>query len=106
MNEYLHSGSVRDVSAGKGHSFVGLSHEQEALVRTLGSTRDVGVSDFVAVCCSVLQCVAVCFRCAADSFISATIHSCLGSAREVSVSNFVAVCCSVWQGVAARCSVL
>ena len=54
---------------------------------------------YVAVCCSVLQCVAVCdnARCDSEDMTSAEV-SC--------TSKYVSLCCNVLQYVAARCSAL
>ena len=55
----------------------------------------------VAVCCSVLQCVAVCCKCIASVLQQISLRN-----RCCSVLQCVAVCCSVLQFVAVCCSVL
>jgi len=59
----------------------------------------VAVLQRVAMCCSVMQCDAVCSkdRCT-DAHKS-------GSSQHYSVLQYVAVCCSALQFVAVRCSV-
>jgi len=80
-----------------------------------GSKRGVPISQFVAACCSVLQCVAVCCsvlqRVAARcSVLQRVAVRGRGSVRapchmRECVLQRVAVCCSVLQCVAVCCSV-
>jgi len=60
------------------------------------------VLQFVAVCCSVLQCVAVSCR-ACGAFSQKTGLFCQGAGLCCSVLQCVAVCCSVLQYVAVCC---
>ena len=72
------------------------------------TTHVSSVLQYVAVCCSVLQCVAVTSRiqisqvtCMSESYDS--IHL---TTHVSSVLQYDAACCSVLQGVAVCCSIL
>jgi len=74
-------------------------HEQEKGVRILAkkwADKYASLLQLVAVCCSVLQCAAVCSR------------GCAPVRQELGcqLSDSVAACCSVLQCVAVCCSVL
>jgi len=67
------------------------------------------VLHYVAVCCSVLQCVAEPQRIVQHSASTATLACCRGASKSkhpYNVLQCVAVCCSVLQCVAVCCSVL
>jgi len=73
----------------------------------------VGVWRLNPVCCSVLQCVAVCcsvssrFRCSALQCVAVCCPRCgCLTSNYFQVNECVAVCCSVLQCVAVCCSVL
>jgi len=67
--------------------------KMQELVRTLPVLAEASYQQGVAVCCTVLQCVALCC-------------SVLPVFAEASYQQGVAVCCSVLQCVALCCSVL
>jgi len=80
-----------------------------ALLFSLSKLFGSKISDFVAVCCGVLQRVVVCCSvlqcvtvCCSGSALLFSLPNCIGS----KISVFVAVCCSVLQRVVVCCSVL
>ena len=53
-----------------------------------------------AVCCSMLQCVAVCFRATWDLFVCAAVCCVINLCVLQCVVGSISVCCSVFQCVA------